>query len=166
MVKMNKKNRLTESSMQKKMGRSQKELELLIEEEEPSQSAGAEGLLDTEVASALGPEITPLEVARIEIFSELVAFAKAELRDVATIEWEEIIYFRNLMVTPVLTEAKKDRSSSSRRREVVLSTVEKGPSRTTDSPWTESQLLSHSELTTPPKADAGRIDINYQWFDQ
>ena len=95
-------------------------------------------MLNTELASNLGPEITPLEVARIEIFQELLAFTNAELSDVSTIEWEEVIYFRNLMMTTVLMEAKEDRRSNSSRQDAALSTVEKNPSRFTDSPWTES----------------------------
>ena len=113
--------------MQKKLGQSQKELKLTIEEEEPSLMVRAGERIDTDLTSTMGPEITPLEEARVDIFAELVAFAKTELRDVSTIGWEEIIYFQNLMVTPVLMETTKDRSSSAReRREVVLSTVEKG----------------------------------------
>ena len=82
-------------------------MELSIEEEGPSGNIiRTENVADSELMSTLGPEITPLEEARIEIFQGLIAFVKTELRFVSTIEWEEIIYFQNVMMTPVLMEKK------------------------------------------------------------
>ena len=133
-----------------------------IEEEKIGEkNSRVENILDTSVASSLGSEVTPLEVARIEIFTKLIAFVKNEMRLVRTIEWEETIYVKNMMVTPVLMENKKN-SSTSRSKQLGLSAIDQSQSRFTNAiPFNDSQFVSQSEFEIPPKTESGRIDINY-----
>ena len=43
-----------------------------------------------------------LEQSRVKLFSDLIKFASEKFTDVRTIEWEEIIYFKNMILTPMM----------------------------------------------------------------
>ena len=48
----------------------------------------------------------------MKLFSELISFTEKEFKSVRTIEWEEIIYFKNMIITPMMLGPKDERTSS------------------------------------------------------
>ena len=56
----------------------------------------------------------------MKLFSELISFTEKEFKSVRTIEWEEIIYFKNMIITPMMLGPKDERPSSGQKRDLVL----------------------------------------------
>ena len=56
----------------------------------------------------------------MKLFSELISFTEKEFKSVRTIEWEEIIYFKNMIITPMMLGPKDERTSSGQKRDLLL----------------------------------------------
>ena len=56
----------------------------------------------------------------MKLFSELISFTEKEFKSVRTIEWEEIIYFKNMIITPIMLGPKDERPSSGQKRDLIL----------------------------------------------
>ena len=61
--------------------------------------------------------------ARVGMFTEMIDFAETQFKTLRTIEWEEAIYYKNMILTPMMMGPKEERLVAGNRRDLVMTTI-------------------------------------------